>query len=83
MRKTRKIRERKFRDWVNGLQGRCMPNGLIEIDPRQGAQEYLNTLIHELLHREFPDLSEGAVIRGADRISWELWKYPYRRIKDL
>jgi hypothetical protein len=81
-RRTRKIVVRKLRGWSGGLLGHCYPSGLIEIDPRQDEQEFLNTLVHELLHREQPDLSETAVIRIADWISWELWKFEYRRLRD-
>ena len=59
-----------------------MPNGLIEIDPRQTERDFTNTLIHELLHRELPDLSEDAVIRVANKFEWELWKMGYRRIRE-
>jgi hypothetical protein len=79
---SRRIVFRKFHDYTNGLMGRSHPNGLIEVDPRQDEQDLFDTLIHELLHREFPDLSEEAVERAANRMSWDLWKQSYRRFRE-
>ena len=81
MRPTRKIKIRKLRQWAGGLRGRCHANGFIEIDPRQDEQDFLDTLLHELLHRELPDLDEQAVIRVAERLAWEMWKLDYRRVR--
>jgi len=53
----------------------------IEIDPRQKSREYLNTLIHEMLHCFLPDLSERSITRLADIMSNEIWKKRFRRIK--
>lgn len=52
----------------------------IEIDPRQSPKEYLNTLIHEMLHCFLPDLSERSIIRLADIITDKIWRRRYRRI---
>ena len=61
--------------------GQCYQNlGLIEIDPRQTAKEYLDTLIHEMLHHELPELSEREVERLANTFSHVIWKHNYRRI---
>lgn len=52
----------------------------IEIDPRQSSREYLDTLIHEMLHCFLPDLSERGITRMADLMTEEIWKRRYRRI---
>jgi hypothetical protein len=54
--------------------------GLVEIDPRQKAKVYCNTLIHELLHVVFPDLSEHKVRVTAGQFTKALWDAGYRRI---
>lgn len=54
--------------------------GLIEIDPRQKAKEYLDTLIHELLHMYYPDESEENICEVATSIAKEVWKRNFRRI---
>ena len=53
----------------------------IEIDPRQDSKDYLDTLIHEMLHHECPWLDEMAVRKIAPAISKVVWKQGYRRIK--
>ena len=78
-RKLVKIQERKLgkeRAW-----GLCWHGeNLIEIDPRQKSKKYLDTLIHELLHYCFPELSETTVSREASRITEGVWRQNYRRI---
>lgn len=53
---------------------------IIEIDPRQGAYEYLDTALHELIHVEFPDWSEKKVASTARKFSKFLWKLKYRKV---
>lgn len=53
----------------------------IDIDPRQTAYRYLNTLIHEILHVYFVDLNENTVTIIADAIARIIWKKNYRRIQ--
>lgn len=52
----------------------------IEIDPSQMSKKYLTTLIHELVHMNFPDLTEEGVIKAANLISKGVWQQGYRRI---
>ena len=79
MRRTRKVKIHRLHSFSRGLLGRCLPNGFIELDPRQEPLEFLDTFIHEMLHRELPDLSEEAVERSASRMAWDLWKHGYRK----
>lgn len=60
--------------------GFCFPDGRIEIDPRQKAFDYLDTLIHEHLHFCFPKLKESKVSWAAGVITKAVWKKQYRRI---
>lgn len=53
----------------------------IEIDPRQLSKEYLNTLIHEMLHCFLPDLSERSITKMADLMAHEIWKRRFRRVE--
>lgn len=55
--------------------------GLVEIDPRQGERERLDTLVHELLHLLHPQWGEERVIRVAGWFSRVLWQQRYRRIR--
>ncbi len=55
--------------------------GLIEIDPRQASKEYLDTLIHELLHAYFPQAAEWRIEEVAHRITEVLWKHNFRRLQ--
>jgi len=54
---------------------------LIEIDPRQNQRQYLNTLIHEMLHLFFEDLSETTVKSVASKMSTVIWNKKYRKTK--
>ena len=61
--------------------GQCwQDNGEIQIDPRQNSKEYLDTLIHELLHCFFPDASEKDVEKIGNKMSNAVWKKGFRRI---
>jgi len=55
-------------------------DGLIEIDPRQDSYNYLETIIHEMMHILFPLLGEKEITRKARRLAKELWKLKFRRI---
>jgi hypothetical protein len=68
----------------NAMWGRCdsANTGAIEIDPRLSSLHYLDTLIHELLHREFCFLREEVVTEVATVIAKELWEKNFRRLKD-
>jgi hypothetical protein len=54
---------------------------LIEIDPRLEGEEYLLTLIHEILHVSFPKLSEIEIIGKSREVATVVWSQGYRRIK--
>jgi hypothetical protein len=54
---------------------------VIEIDPRQRSKNYLDTLIHEMLHVYNPDWSENKVTTTANEMTDIIWKKNYRRIK--
>lgn len=66
--------------------GQCWPTTkprlhLIEIDPRQSPQEYLDTLIHEALHELLPKKSEKFIRRAGTTIARLLWRLGYRKSK--
>ena len=54
--------------------------GLVEVDPRQSAKEYLDTLIHELLHILKPHWSEDHVATTANVLATKIWTAGYRRV---
>jgi hypothetical protein len=51
----------------------------IEIRSNQTPVEYLGTLVHELLHLCFPDMSESKIDALARVITYHLWRQGYRR----
>jgi len=53
---------------------------LIEIDPRQDAPNYMDTLVHETIHIVRPELSEEAVLELANKVSTVLWDQGYRKV---
>lgn len=82
------VRKRKLgREGALGLawgflkDGKWTPSGKIEVDPRQSDEEEMDTVVHEVIHSEYPDLSEESVIRGAESITAVLWKLGFRKLK--
>jgi len=53
----------------------------ILVDPRQKPYEYLNTMVHELIHHMAPNWTESRVSWWAGRISRFLWTHNYRQVK--
>lgn len=53
----------------------------IEIDPRQTSRQYLNTLVHEILHVLYPEDSETKISNNADTITHYIWEDNYRKIE--
>lgn len=54
---------------------------LIEVDPRQSANQELDSLIHEAIHRADPRMSEARVIKLSRIIRGILWHQGYRKVK--
>ena len=54
---------------------------IIEVDPRQRSKNYLDTLIHEMLHVYNPEWSENKVTKTANEMTDIIWQKNYRRIK--
>lgn len=52
----------------------------IVINPKQSSREYLGTLVHELAHYVFPDMTEKQVRRIESIFSQALWRQGFRRI---
>ncbi len=64
---------------LKGYCGYAYPEtGEIEIDPRLSDYNYMSTLIHEVLHVLFPDMSETEVDRKSQTIAYQLRKAGYR-----
>lgn len=63
------------------MYGECwQDNGEIFIDPRQTSKDLLDTLIHEMLHCFFIDLSEKSVKRISKYMNEVIWNKGYRRV---
>ena len=55
----------------------------VVIDKREKGKAKLDTLIHELMHLEHPDMSEDEVSRTATNIARVLWGEGYRNREDI
>ena len=77
-----KVTERKL--GKHKAIGLAHSDGLVEVDPRQEAKDYLDTLIHELLHVIDPskEWDEKTVKKAARTITLFLWRAGFRRIHD-
>jgi len=80
--KTVVIQNRKLgKHQARGLYMAGKTKSLIEIDPRLGGEEELDTVIHEALHHVFPYLDEDAVNKGATDMARIVWTYGFRNRK--
>ena len=79
---TFKIRVKERKLGRHKAMGLAHPDGLIEIDPRTPPKEYLDTLIHELLHQARPSSywDEEAVWETAAILAEHLWKAGFRKV---
>lgn len=73
-----KVTERKL--GRSGALGLYYSDGRMEIDPRQNPKEYFSTILHELLHASFPDLSEEVVLKAEEIFIKTLWQQGYRKV---
>ena len=71
------IRQKLGRQKADGL---TLGDGRVFIDPRQNGFDELDTVLHELLHHCYPDLSEEAVIEAAGMMARSMWKDKWRRV---
>lgn len=71
-----KVRERKLRKYLGYAY---LNEDTVEIDPNQTPRQYLDTLIHEILHILYPEDSETKISRNASTITHHIWKKNYRR----
>ena len=54
---------------------------LIEVEERQDSKDYLDTLIHEMLHCFAPAWGEKRVADTANEMARVIWDKNYRRIE--
>jgi hypothetical protein len=73
-----KIIERKLgREGAVGLAH--FDENLVEIDPRQDAYEWMETIIHERMHLMFPKMSEKQITIKSHDLAKFLWDLHFRR----
>lgn len=54
----------------------------IRLDERLAGSDYLDTLLHELIHARWPDISESSVAEFAGLLTTVLEQEGYRRGED-
>jgi len=55
-------------------------HGRIEVDPRQSSKDYMDTIIHEILHERHPELTEDQVLATSTKIAEVLQDCRFHRI---
>ena len=76
------VRERKLaREKADGLY--WPETRAIEIDPRQPPKEYLDSVVHEVLHDALPSFSERRINSVSRLISRVLWNQSYRKVSGV
>jgi hypothetical protein len=77
-RKVKVIRRKLGREKADGL---CTFDGNVHVDERLHGIEHLETLLHELLHHEFPWLNEDAVDTAAKSMATTMYDDHWRRVE--
>lgn len=77
--RVRVVRRKLGRERADGI---CFFDGKVHVDERLRGIELLWTLIHELLHHEFPQLSEDAVDKAAKSMATTMYDDKWRRIEE-
>lgn len=67
--------------WSPPAKNRMDRPGTIEIDHRLRPLEELDTLLHELLHEYFRDITEEKVETTATMMAAVLWREGFRKVK--
>ena len=83
--RTFTVREKPWRmNWKASLDGgkslgQCFQqSAVVEVALKQPSRELLDTLIHELLHAEFPNEKERSITQAARDISAVLHRVGFR-----
>ena len=76
----RNVRVEFKRPSIRGAVGECLSTGVIRISPKLRGSELLDTMLHEITHAAFPDLTEEAVFSFAEDAATVLWNHGYRRV---
>lgn len=77
--RVRVIRRKLGRERADGI---CFFDGRVHVDERLKGIRLLWTLIHELLHHEFPQISEEAVDKAAKSMATTMYDDKWRRIEE-
>lgn len=60
--------------WGFYVNKKWTPTGFIEIHPDQSEKDEIDTIVHEVIHTELPDISEESVERTSGAITAILLK---------
>jgi hypothetical protein len=77
-RKIKVIRRKLGREKADGL---CTFDGKVHVDERLRGIRHMETLLHELLHNEFPFLSEEAVTEASRNMATTMYNDHWRRVE--
>ena len=81
-RPRRKIKVKEKKLGREGAVGLAYASEMeIVIEKRQGSKDYLDTLLHEMLHCFAPKWGEKRVNDTANEMTRVIWEKSYRRIE--
>ena len=82
---ARSLKKIKVREKKLGRQGAVglayADEMMIEIDKRQNSKNYLDTLLHEMLHCFAPRWGEKRITQTANEMTRVIWDKNFRRIE--
>jgi hypothetical protein len=76
-----KVRYKKlWRQKVNGIA--YVDKGLIELDERLRGKQFLEYLIHEIMHIQNPEWTEETVLKKSEEMANVLWDEGVRPVEN-
>lgn len=72
------IRRKLGREGADGL---CTWDGKVHVDERLRGIAHLETVLHELLHNEFPYLTEETITTASKNIAITMYDDNWRRVE--
>jgi hypothetical protein len=76
------IRGKPWNIFVEDLKGLAIHQRGIYVNPNHYGKDFLDSLLHEVCHANFPYLGEKAVAETATSMATVLWSLGYRNMNE-
>jgi hypothetical protein len=69
--------------YIEALKGLTVHKRCIYVNPNHYGKDFCGTLVHEVIHANFPYMSERRVVEIENSITDLLWAVGYRNINEI